>query len=128
MQRFSLRFIPPEKSPARSSARSVNPIVSMTWSTLAARERPPRPRAAPEPARHKPLQPVITLEVEIPIPEEPEPVPEPIEEEEPEADGEIDTSLDDLLASFGEDDDEDDEDDEDDDIMDAELAALLEDL
>lgn len=83
-------------------------------------------RAAPEAGRPKPLQPVITLEEEIPVPEEPEPDPEPDEDEEPEAEDENDTSLDDLLASFGEDDDEDEGDD--DDLMDAELAALLEDL
>ncbi len=86
-------------------------------------------RATPEPKRHKPLQPVITIEEEIPAPREPEPEPEP-EEDESQADDETDSSLDELLASFGEDDDEDDAngDDDDDDIMDAELAALLEDL
>ncbi len=77
--------------------------------------------------RPKPLQPVITLEEEIPVPEKPEP--EPDEEEEPEADDENDTSLDDLLASFDEDGEDGDEDEgADDEMMDAELAALLEDL
>jgi hypothetical protein len=43
MPMLSRRFIPPEKSPAGSSARSINPIVSRTSSTLAASDRPPRP-------------------------------------------------------------------------------------
>ena len=43
-------------------------------------------------------------------------------------DDDDDTSLDDLLAGFGDDDDDEEEDDGDDDDMDAELAALLEDL
>ncbi|MGB5556670.1 MAG: type VI secretion system contractile sheath large subunit [Paracoccaceae bacterium] len=96
-------------------------LIAGPWSGPARPDALEVARQTPDAGVARPLQPVITLEVEIPVPEAPEPP--PLEEEEPEADGEVDTSLDDLLASFGEDDDEDEDGD-----MDAELAALLEDL